>query len=34
MDLKHGDIISKLTLDEKVSLLSGKNFWESKDLKK
>lgn len=34
MDLKHGDIISKLSLDEKVSLLSGKNFWESRDLKK
>src|SRR5574344_343380 len=34
MDLKHADIIGKLTLDEKVSLLSGKNFWETKDLAK
>ncbi len=29
MLLKHADIIDKLTLDEKVSLLSGKNFWET-----
>ena len=32
-NLKHGDIIGKMTLDEKVSLLSGKNFWETMDLK-
>ena len=29
MALKHQDIISKMNLDEKVSLLSGKNFWET-----
>jgi beta-glucosidase len=34
MVLKHGDLIKKMTLDEKVSLLSGKNFWETKDFKK
>ena len=34
MLLKHADIIDKLTLDEKVSLLSGKNFWETKDIAK
>jgi beta-glucosidase len=34
MALKHADLIAKMTLDEKVSLLSGKNFWETKDFKK
>ena len=34
MALKHSDAIAKLTLDEKVSLLSGKNFWETQDIKK
>lgn len=29
MALKHQDIISKMSLDEKVSLLSGRNFWET-----
>lgn len=27
--MKHGDIISKLTLDEKCYLLSGKDFWST-----
>ena len=26
--MKHEDIISKLSLEDKASLLSGKNFWE------
>lgn len=30
--MKHSDIISTLTLEEKASLTSGKNFWESKDI--
>ncbi|MCQ2772631.1 MAG: glycoside hydrolase family 3 C-terminal domain-containing protein [Bacilli bacterium] len=30
--MKHEDIISKLSLEDKASLLSGKNFWESMDL--
>ena len=29
--MKHLDILQKMTLDEKASLLSGKNFWESMD---
>lgn len=29
--MKHEDILSTLTLEEKASLLSGKNFWESMD---
>jgi beta-glucosidase len=32
--LKHEELIKKLTLDEKVSLLSGKNFWETKEISK
>jgi len=32
MALKHEELIEKLTLDEKVSLLSGKNFWETKNI--
>ena len=34
MALKHADVIAKLTLEEKVSLLSGKNFWETQEIKK
>ena len=29
--MKHQEIISKMSLEEKASLLSGKNFWESMD---
>ncbi|MCH3909607.1 MAG: glycoside hydrolase family 3 C-terminal domain-containing protein [Bacilli bacterium] len=29
MALKHADVIEKMSLDEKVSLLSGKDFWQS-----
>ena len=29
----HEDILKKMTLDEKASLLSGKNFWETMDYK-
>lgn len=29
--MKHADILAKMTLEEKTSLLSGKNFWESMD---
>ena len=32
MALKHADLIAKLTLEEKCSLLSGMNFWETQDL--
>ncbi len=34
MALKHEELIKKLTLDEKVSLLSGKNFWETMNIDK
>ena len=30
--LKHEDIINQLTLEEKASLISGKNFWETQDV--
>ncbi len=30
--MKYGDLIAKMTLEEKASLLSGKNFWESMDI--
>ncbi|MFA6830219.1 MAG: glycoside hydrolase family 3 C-terminal domain-containing protein [Bacilli bacterium] len=29
--MKHEDILKKMTLDEKASMLSGKNFWETMD---
>ena len=32
MALKHKDLISKLSLEEKVALLSGKDFWQTMDL--
>lgn len=34
MALKHQDLIAQLTLEEKVSLLSGKDFWQTQDIKK
>lgn len=33
-ELKYGNIISQMTLEEKASLMSGKNFWETQDIKK
>ena len=30
--MKHQDIIEKMTLEEKASLLSGKNFWETQEI--
>lgn len=30
--MKYGDLIAKMTLEEKTSLLSGKNFWETMDI--
>ena len=30
--MKHEDLIKKMSLEDKASLLSGKNFWESMDL--
>lgn len=30
--MKYSDLISKMTLEEKASLLSGKNFWETMDI--
>ena len=32
MELKHADLIAKLTLEEKCSMLSGKDFWQTQDL--
>lgn len=32
--MKHAEIISKMTLEEKASLLSGKDFWQTQDLPK
>ncbi len=32
--MKHQDILDKMTLEEKTSLLSGKNFWESQGIEK
>jgi beta-glucosidase len=34
MQMKHQDIISQLTLEEKASLMSGKTVWETQDIKK
>ncbi|MCQ2799275.1 MAG: glycoside hydrolase family 3 C-terminal domain-containing protein [Bacilli bacterium] len=34
MALKHKKLIDQLTIEEKVSLLSGKDFWQTQDLKK
>ena len=31
--MKHQDIISKLTLEEKCYLLSGKDFWQTRSVK-
>ena len=30
--LKYAELISKMTLDEKASLMSGKNFWETQNI--
>ncbi len=30
--MKHEDLIKKMTLEEKASLLSGKNFWETQEI--
>ena len=32
MELKYKDIIEKLTLEEKASLMSGKNFWQTQNI--
>ena len=32
MARKHQDIIDKLTLEEKASLMSGKDFWQTQDI--
>ena len=32
MELKHADLIAKLTLEEKCSLLSGMDFWQTQDI--
>jgi beta-glucosidase len=34
MALKYDELIKKMSLDDKVSLLSGKNFWETKNIAK
>lgn len=33
-ELKYAELISKLTLEEKASLTSGKDFWQSMDIKR
>ena len=32
MELKYANIIEKMTLEEKASLMSGKNFWETQEI--
>src|SRR5690554_2423130 len=32
--LKYQELINKMTLEEKASLLSGKDFWQTRDIKK
>ncbi|VEU80235.1 glycoside hydrolase family 3 C-terminal domain-containing protein [Haploplasma axanthum] len=32
--MKYKDLISKMTLEEKASLMSGKDFWQTKDIKR
>ncbi len=32
--MKHQEIIAKMTIEEKASLMSGKDFWETKEIKK
>ena len=34
MALKHADLISKLTLEEKASLMSGKDFWQTQEIER
>ena len=34
MERKHQDIIDKLTLKQKASLISGKDFWQTRDIEK
>lgn len=34
MEKRAKDIVSKMTLEEKASLLSGKNFWETRDIER
>ena len=30
--MKHQDIIEKMTLEDKIALCSGKDFWHTKDI--
>ena len=32
--MKNAEIISKMTLEEKASLMSGKDFWQTQDIEK
>ena len=32
MDLKYKDIINELTVEEKASLMSGKDFWQTQNI--
>ena len=32
--MKHEELISKMTMEEKAVFLSGKTVWESRDIKK
>ena len=34
LKVKHQDIISKMTLEEKCYLLSGKDFWQTRSVKR
>ena len=32
--MKYKDLIKKMTLEEKASLMSGKDFWQSQDIER
>ena len=34
MNLKYGEIIGRMSLEEKASMMSGKNTWETVDYEK
>lgn len=34
MELKHSELIAQMTLEEKASLMSGKDFWQTQDIER
>ena len=32
MTMKHGDLVSQMTLEEKCALLAGKDVWHTRDI--